>query len=185
MEPIGRILRLTYQLTRDEYFQFNYYTTWTAPERRKYRRLYYARVLLLYASIALFYIIVSPRREWMTNTLVFGFIAFTYILLVPHIIRRSIRRRTQQILEKADNRNILEETELTLSPGGIAEKDKASESFYQWDAIVKKAETPTQYYLYTNSYHAIVIPKRVLQQAEEKAQLEALLARHLPLSSDC
>jgi hypothetical protein len=69
-----------------------------------------------------------------------------------------------------------------LSDSGIVDKDKESETRYSWDAIVKKAETPDCHYLYTNSYHAIVIPKRTLADADEKKELERLLSTHLPLN---
>ena len=67
---------------------------------------------------------------------------------------------------------------------GIVDKDTASETKYTWEAIVRKAETPTSYYLYTNTHHAIVIPKRVLGNLQEKQELHRLLNQHLPLSSE-
>jgi hypothetical protein len=67
---------------------------------------------------------------------------------------------------------------------GIVDKDKETESKYNWDAIVKTGETPNSYFLYTNSYHAIVIPKRTLKDAGDKKELLRLMNEHLPLNTD-
>ncbi|WP_315814442.1 YcxB family protein [Paraflavitalea speifideaquila] len=66
----------------------------------------------------------------------------------------------------------------------MIDKDEASESKYTWEAIVRKAETPFCYYLYTNSHHAIVIPKRAARNTAEKQELERMLNQYLSLTSE-
>jgi hypothetical protein len=90
----------------------------------------------------------------------------------------------KDILRQPENEHVLGETEVILMDTGILDKDAASESKYSWDAIVRKAETPFCYYLYTNSHHAIVIPKRAVRNAEDKKELERLLNQHLTLTSE-
>ena len=75
---------------------------------------------------------------------------------------------------------MLDEAEIILSDSGIIDKDTHTESRYDWNAIVRLAETNDSYYLYTNSYHAIVIPKRVVN-AKEAKELTSLLSQNLPL----
>lgn len=178
------MLHIKYHLSEEEYFNYNYYTAWAAPDRRQYRILYYTKVLLLYAAVAGLYIIANPDHQWKTDLMVFGAIALIYTILVPFLIRRSVRKRVKDILKRPENKHVLEECEVILMDTGIVDKDKASESKYQWEAIVKKAETPTGYYLYTNSYHAIVIPKRALAGPGEEKELERLMNTYLPLSSE-
>ncbi|MBO9572606.1 MAG: YcxB family protein, partial [Chitinophagaceae bacterium] len=84
---------------------------------------------------------------------------------------------------KKENQHVLDEAEVILSETGIIDKDTVAESRYNWEAIVSFAETPESYYLYTNSYHAIVIPKRAIQSEEEKKELKRLLEKHLPLQA--
>ena len=81
-------------------------------------------------------------------------------------------------LSKKENQHVLDEAEIILSDTGIIDKDTHTESRYNWDAIVRLAETPDSYYLYTNSYHAIVIPRRVVGADDEK-ELNRLLGEHL------
>ena len=60
------------------------------------------------------------------------------------------------------------------------DKDTHTESKYNWDAIVRVDETGDSFYLYTNSYHAIVIPKRTVNK-EQEIELTRLLSENLPL----
>lgn len=178
------MLVLKYQLTEEEYFDYNYYTAWSSPEKKGYRIRYYLRVFVLYAAVAVLFIVGSNSRQKITDFIIFGIIALVYFLLVPWLIKKSIGRRVKDILRQPENQHVLGEAEIILMDNGIIDKDEASESKYNWDAIVRKAETPFCYYLYTNSHHAIVIPKRAIRNAEEKKELERLLNQHLPLTSE-
>lgn len=178
------MLTLRYHLTEEEYFDYNFYTAWGAPDKKAYRIRYYLRVFALYAAIAGLYIFSKHTEQIFIDFIIFGIIATVYFLLVPYLIKRSIQRRVRTILTQPENQHILEEAEVVLMDTGIVDKDNASESKYSWEAVVKKAETPTSYYLYTNSYHAIVIPKRVLISTNDRKELERLFNQYLPLSSE-
>ena len=178
------MLTLKYHLTEEEYFDYNYYTAWSAPDKKWYRIRYYLRVFLLYGAIAAIYIFSNHSHRILIDFTIFAIIALVYFLLVPSLIKRSIRKRVRDILSQPENEHVLDEAEVVLMDTGILDKDKASESRYSWEAIVKKAETASSFYLYTNSYHAIVIPKRVVAQPQDKQELQRLFNQFLPLSSE-
>jgi hypothetical protein len=178
------MLNLKYHLTEEEYFDYNYYTAWAAPEKRNYRLWYYLRVFILYAAVAGLYIFSRRSEQIFIDLIIFSVIALVYFLMVPFLIKRSILRRVRGILSKPENQHVLDEAEVNLSDAGIVDKDTATESRYSWEAIVKKAETPACFYLYTSSYHAIVIPRRVIVTPTEKQELERLFNQYLPLSSE-
>ena len=178
------MLHLKYHLTEEEFFEYNYYTSWTAPDRKKYRAGYYLRFLLLYGAIATLYVAAGQNHWRVTDITVFGGIALVYLLLVPWLVRRSVKNRARQFLQKPENQHVLSECEVILSDSGIVDKDRESESKYSWEAIVKTGETLNCHYLYTNSYHAIVIPKRTIRDQADKKELERLINTHLPLSAD-
>jgi YcxB-like protein len=176
------MLLFKYQLTEEEYFEFNYYTFWTAPFRKKYRWMYYLRILLLYAAVAVLYISLNKNHNPFVDIAVFGTIALGYTWMVPFFVKRSVQKRTKQILAQPENKHIIGVCEVQLSETGIVDKDSASETRYLWDAIVRRAETKSCVFLYTNSHHAIVIPKRIIKDAAEKKDLDTILAKHLPLA---
>jgi hypothetical protein len=178
------MLLVKYHLSEEEYFDYNYYTAWKAPDKKNYRIGYYLKVLLLYAAIAGFYIFTYPNYGIEVNLIIFATIGLVYFLLVPFLIKHSLHRKVKQILSHPENKHILEEAEVELSDTGILDKDAESESKYSWEAIVKKAETERSYFLYTNSHHAIVIPKRALRTTEDRKELERLLNENLPLSTE-
>ena len=178
------MLSFKFNLTEEEYFEYNFYTAWAAPHKRAYRIRYYARVFALYSVIAALYIFTSRTHRIEIDLVIFGVIGIIYFLLVPVLIKTSIRRRTKQIIAEPENQHVLDESEIILTETGILDQDKVSQSRYDWDAIVKKSETTSSYYLYTNSYHAIVIPKRVIRTQHERDELQSLFNCFLPLSSE-
>ncbi|MBC7828099.1 MAG: YcxB family protein [Chitinophagaceae bacterium] len=178
------MLSLKFNLTEEEYFEYNYYTAWSAPHKKAYRIRYYVRVLALYSVIAGLYIFTNHSHRLEIDLIIFAVIGIIYFLLVPILIRNSTRRRTKQIIAEPENQHVLDESEIILTDTGIVDQDHVSQSKYDWDAIVKKTETRNSYYLYTNSYHAIVIPKRVINNDQEQKELERLFNRFLSLSSE-
>jgi len=178
------MLILKFHLTEEEYFDYNYYTAWAAPNKRSYRIRYYLSVFLIYTAIAALYVFTIHSHRILVDLIIFSVIAIVYFLLVPVLIKRSIRRRIRDILAQPENSHVLEASEIVLMDTGIIDKDNASESRYSWEAIVRKAETPTSWYLYTNSWHAIVIPKRVVTNPQDKEELQRLFDEHLSLSSE-
>ena len=178
------MLHLQFHLTEEEYYDYNYYTAWAAPERRKYRIGYYLKVILLYGGVAGLYVFAKKIHRQLFDILIFTGIALIYVLLIPLLVKRSVKRRAKQIIAQPENKHILSECEVILMDTGIVDKDKETESKYNWDAIVKTGETPKSYFLYTNSHHAIVIPKRTLKNSGDKKELLRLMNEHLPLNTD-
>lgn len=176
------MLVLRYSLTEEEYLDYNYFTAWTSPDKVAYRRKYYLQVMALYVAVAGLYILGNRNHSTGIDIAVFTGIGAIYFMLIPMLVRRSIKSRVKSVLSKPENHHVLNESEVTLTNTGILDKDTVSESRYDWDAIVRKAETALCYYLYTNSYHAIVIPKRIVKSSEQ-GELTTMFNVYLPLSS--
>lgn len=170
-----------FRLTEEEYFRFNYYTAWADPRRKKYRILYFLRVIVLYGAVAFLYILATGSKLFWIDVSVFFITGIAYLFLVPYFIKRSVRRKVHDILRRKENQHVLEESEIILSNSGIIDRDTLSESSYDWEAIVHFADIPEAYYLYTNSHHAIVIPKRVLPNETVARETDHLLKSRLPL----
>jgi hypothetical protein len=177
------MLVLKYHLTEEEYLDYNYFTAWSSPGKRKYRFRYYMQVAGLYLAVAGLYIFANRSHNILIDLTIFGLIGSCYFLMVPYLIRRSIKVKVRSLLRKPENQHVLSQSEVRLQDTGIIDKDNFSESSYSWDSIVRKAETALCYYLYTNSYHAIVIPKRIVNGPEEQKKLNNFLDQYLPLGS--
>lgn len=169
-----------FRLTEDEYLQYNYYTAWSAPTRKKYRIFYFLRVIILYGAVAMLYVIATRQHYIWIDISVFVITGLIYLVMIPSFVKASVRRKVKDILSKKDNQHVLDDAEIIVSDTGITDRDTHTESRYNWDAIVRLADTPDSYYLYTNTYHAIVIPKRVVSKDQEP-ELTRLLSENLPL----
>jgi hypothetical protein len=178
------MLILKYHLTEDEYFDFNYYTGWAAPEKKGYRIKYTLRFVFYYLAIATLYLVAVGDRGSLSGLLIFGIPGLAFFFLIPWLVRRGIRQRIRATLTQPENKHVLSAAEVILMDTGIIDKDEASETKYTWEAITRKAETPSSLYLYTNTYHAIVIPKRVLINNEDRKELQRLLNQHLSLEAE-
>ena len=177
------MVQIRFSLTEEEFYQFNYYTAWAAPERSGYRLWYFLKVMLLYAVVAIVYIFLNKDHDWPIDFTIFAVIGAVYFLLIPFLVKRSVKVRVKDILSRKENQHVLENSEVIVDEKGIFEKDAVSESRYEWDGIVKIADNFDCIYLYTNSFHAIVIPKRTLNE-EQSARLAELFTIHLPLSTE-
>jgi len=174
------MVSLKFRLTEDEYLQYNYYTAWSAPSRKKYRIFYFLRVIILYGAVAFLYIIATRQHYIWIDIIVFVITGLVYLVMIPSFVKASVRRKVKDILSKKENQHVLDDAEIILADTGIIDRDTNTESRYNWDAIVRLADTPDSYYLYTNSYHAIVIPKRAVSKEQEN-ELATLLSENLPL----
>jgi hypothetical protein len=174
------MVSLKFRLTEDEYLQYNYYTAWSAPTRKKYRVYYFLRVIILYGAVAMLYIIGTRQHYIWIDISVFVITGLIYLIMIPSFVKSSVRRKVKNILSKKENEHVLDDAEIILADTGIIDKDTNTESRYNWEAIVRLAETADSFYLYTNSYHAIVIPKRAVSKEQEK-ELTELLSEYLPL----
>jgi hypothetical protein len=174
------MVSLKFRLTEDEYLQYNYYTAWAAPSRKKYRIFYFVRVIILYGAVALLYIIATQQHYVWIDITVFVITGVVYLIMIPSFVKASVKRKVKNILSKKENQHVLDDAEVVLADTGIIDRDTHTESRYDWDAIVRLAETADSYYLYTNSYHAIVIPKRTVSK-EQEIELTRLLSENLPL----
>ena len=177
------MLVLKYHLTEEEYLYYNYFTACTSPDKKNYRLKYYLQVMILYVAVAGLYILANRSHTLLLDSSVFVTIGTIYFIMVPFLVKRSIRMRVKKILAKPENQHVLNESEVTISETGIQDRDTVSENRYGWEAIVRKAETNLCYYLYTSSYHAIVIPKRVVKPNDQQL-LHDFFDTHLSLSSD-
>jgi hypothetical protein len=178
------MLALQYQLSEAEFFDYHYHTTWASASRRRYRRWYYARIFILYTLVAAAYIIVNHSHNLIVDIAIFSIIALLYFSMVPYLVKKSIRRRVDQMLREEENKHLLETAGVEISDEGILYTDSESETKYKWEAIVKMDQSALSYFLHTNSYHAIVIPKKLLDAPADKAEWKRILNQHLPIELD-
>jgi len=177
-------MHLQYQLTRQEYKDFNYYTSWSAPEKRGARLKYYLGSLAFYALFFVVVSILSKKNPTIPALVIYSIFAVLFMLYLKWRVRRQIERWVDKLVEESGESRIFSRNELTVTERGIHDKTDDSETTYQWSAILKRVEAYNCYYLYTNSRFALVVPKRVFSSTQERQEFDKLLLQYLPLSAD-
>jgi hypothetical protein len=178
------MLLLEYSLTKEDYFNFNYYTTWQAPEKKSYRLKYWLKMasyILIGISIP---VIMEPRPLTLKNLLPLLIIFIVLLFLSVYLYTKYyLKISVNKFLEKPDNCHVLLKTQLIISDTAIKEISEVAETTYKWEAIKNKIENKDYWYLYLNTNYGIVIPKRFLNKME-RCEFESFLSRNLPLTSE-
>jgi hypothetical protein len=82
---------------------------------------------------------------------------------------------------KSDDReSVLGEREMTLNDQQITTKSPDSEAFYRWSSLKKWEQTTHLYLLFVAENMAILVPKRIFENAEQQAEFEQLLKKIFP-----
>ena len=76
-------------------------------------------------------------------------------------------RLPMHIFEPMPDRYVLGIKHFSFSESGIDVSGKRSNSHYQWDAIIRTAETADQFFLFLDANAALIIPKRTFESRED------------------
>ncbi len=176
------MLELNYALTEEEYIDYNYFTGWDAPHLEDMRKKYYLRQIV-------FCIISTVVTFYLTNysipiTAIFTGIGIVLLLRSAYIQKNTLKERAKRFIAKEENQAVLSSTTIQLSETGIFSKDEFAETRYQWKSIIRRTENERSYFLYISSVQALIIPKRVFKNDEQKAAFEKILNQNVSLQAE-
>jgi hypothetical protein len=173
-------------LTQEIFFEFNYYTGWTAPWNGKKRFVYYMKAILytLFASTLVFLFVMKAKFSWDLLLFLLLLLLLYFAVIVPAWIKHRYYTLTKKFFEDPQNANIFLPTTIEISEKGVRSNDSISETNYGWPAFVRKASNKSADYLYLNKQLAIVIPERAFANKNEKEEFDKLLAEYLPLQAE-
>lgn len=179
------MVTLQFSLSKDDYTNYYLHALWNAPAKKIVRRKYFMRQLLVNAGIIGIFLylkmfsFVDPSYLYLffgCMILSFGFNIFNQ--------KNNLQKQAKKFANNDQNASIFLLTTHQFSSTGIQLKDDVSDTFLQWKAIVKKEETNTYYYLFTNSVQALIIPKNVFNSADDIQQFEKLLHVHVSFNAE-
>jgi hypothetical protein len=178
------MITLHYTLTKEDYVNFYLQVMWRSPEKRKRLIKNYIVKALLYTGLLVF-IKLSYNEDLLDTYFVFS-VAIILLLFIMPIFRMAelYKKQVERTLKNPLNANFFRATQVIFSDTGIFTKNEFTETTYQWKGIVKKEENKEYYFLYINSEHAILIPKRALTIASDKPALEKLFAEHISFNAE-
>ncbi len=176
---------LSIQLTKEDFYQFSYYTSWAASWNSRKRLIYYFRNTLSAAIGSLLGIYLLERTISLTAILVVSvFLLVLIFVALPAWVKRFYRKHVEKFSSNPSNSSVFLKTQLTIDEKGIESKDDVSTTMHSWAAFVKKVETKDSYYLYLGSQLGLVIPKRTFASQKEKVEFENILLKYFPLQAE-
>jgi uncharacterized membrane protein len=178
-----------YNITVDDFAEYNAYTAWYAPWLKKARFSYFLRTFF-YSAITMTatFIVLNKIRSTRQNNYTFlAILGITLLLILTliayHQAPYGIKNKARKLVLKDENSHILNETELTINNSGILNNDNVSSVHQKWSSVVRYAITKDYFYLYTNSIQAQIVPKRLFTSQKEIEEFENFLTGKIPLSS--
>ncbi len=178
------MISLKYSISKEDYINYYAYVVWDAPENRRKRLLYYVKQLIpIVLFLFAFYYTGIFERNSKFILLIIGFIFLTSALSLFGV-RSNTVTQGEKIADDPANSSIFLERSLIISESGITTKDPLVEINFQWNAFIKKQESKEYYFLFTSAIHALIIPKRVFNNANERMQFEKLLTQHLSFDAE-
>jgi hypothetical protein len=178
------MITLNFKLTKEDYFNYYYYSTYLAPGKKAAVIKSRLKGFFIFSFLLLLIRFTSPERTLDTFFFISIAMMASIYLLPLFTVEMDTRKQINAFLNNPLNCYLLMKTEVIISETGISAKDEFTESKYQWNAILKKEETKEYYFLFTNSIQAIVIPKRILATAVEKETLSKLMAQHISFDAE-
>lgn len=173
-------------LTKEIFFEFSYYTGWTAPWNRRKRLIYYSKSILysLLSFIFVFFFVIKTKVSWDFFLFLALLLLLYFAVIVPAWIKHRYNILAKKFFEDPQNANVFLPTAVEISEKGVTNNDSISETKYGWTAFVRKVFNKSSSYLYLNNHLAIVIPESAFANKNEKQEFEKLLAEHLPLQAE-
>ena len=172
------------QLTPEEFKDYYEYVFVTSPQRRKalLRRVIMMGIFqFLLISFLLYsindYTVKTDAFIWAT-VISIGLSYFSYSRFSI-----SVRSQAEKTMQETGGEIYTSHNEYTFSEKGIHVKQPVGEFLYYWQAFNRIETVKNCTYLFISSRQAMIIPHRVLDNAEKKKMFESLLSTYMPVNS--
>jgi hypothetical protein len=176
-------MQVSYDLTRDDLYAFQWRASHRAPIAKRSRRNLY-----LYLFLALFLLAIVPAisAEGFTVSDVsfsFLFISFPIVASIAWLLEKRMMRRTILTLlkEEEPEKGQLGAHAITLDDHGVMETTAVGEMRVSWHGINRVEEDPNYIYIYTAPAAAFVIPRRSFASPEESNDFYRFASSHSQL----
>ena len=132
---------LEYSLTKEDLFNFQYYSGWANPDKKNYRIRYYLKTILaaLIGALAIYFIRHHYDSLFLVLAILLGILVGTAsAYFAIHVTYKNKLRRNAN---NPDNAGLFAKAELLINDQGITASDNRAESKINWNAIMKKVES--------------------------------------------
>jgi hypothetical protein len=178
-------LHYKYEFTKGDYSNYYNYIQFETPSAKKKWKNYYRNTIISFIVVS---VILFSEGFFDFANKGSGAIFFAIIILIALIqvlmAKYRYKKQVTQIVANPENSNLFRIVELSFSNEGIFMEDETMNCNYKWNSIIRKNENNSYYFLFISSLQAIIIPKRIFKNPEEKQLVVDLFAKHISLEAD-
>lgn len=102
--------------------------------------------------------------------------------MVPHLMKRRVRRGILAMLARPQNKSICSEKKLSLTEKEIILAGGGEDSHYEYRVVEGVTEDAAHFFIYVGPMAALIVPFRAFQSGEEKAAFYRLLCERVKQS---
>ncbi|ADI00154.1 YcxB family protein [Salisediminibacterium selenitireducens] len=167
-------MELRFEITKDDYINFNLYHIENSPSQRKvYNFLRYGIPLLFSVPVYAIGTIIfqQPASYWVVIALLF---ILVWIITYPKQHKRVIRRQTEKLLQEGENSSIFGKKIMTLDDQTIKVVGGNSSETTSKQSIQEVKVYEDMILIYLSSITAHIIPTRFLSEELKSELLEEL-----------
>ena len=176
------MVSLQYIITKEDYISFYTHVFW--EEGKKKRKLNFLKQGVFLVAFLFVLYFAGGLGSFNSISITIYSLIFISTILPLFSGRTTVIKSAERATENIENTNLFTEYTLTATDAELVVKNIFTETRYTWKAIIKKTETDTHYFLFENSFHAIIIPKNACKNEEEKLALSKVFSRNLSLDAE-
>jgi hypothetical protein len=153
-------MNITYRMTPDDLIAFNIYSASNSPTIRAQHRN--SRIIATIIPAVLILILTDYSNETINiYTFLFPLLAsiVTFFVYNP-IANHNQRKVLDKVIKSESSKQFFAERTVTLYPEHIQTISEMEENTMQWGTIKDVKIVPDYVYLFIDTVHAIIIPKR-------------------------
>lgn len=171
-------MKLEYELTRQDYVDFNIYHVMNSKSMKNRLLFVWFVSPVLFLIFPLLFRRVSPNGFWV-GLVVFAVTAALWIILFPRKYKKSLAKSVNKMLDEGKNNGFLGMRSLTFSDEGITQVSEAGETKNNWNVVERLAITDNYIFIYIASVMAYVVPDRVFSDATEREAFIDIIKKNI------
>ncbi len=175
-------MQFEFALLKEDLRDYNYFTVWSDPYKKKDHYKFYLRYWLR-ISVPTFFLIMLANNGQLNLKAVreFAIVGLAGIILSlltgKWAIRYGLGKRIEKFMADPLNKDFLDLKTYNINDVGIFYKSSGEEAFVRWEGFARNVETDSAFYFFLSSNSALIFPKRIIDNLRLK-QLEAILQRN-------
>lgn len=158
-------MEVNYNIERKDFIAAQEFAYKNSPAVKRIKLFSFLPIVLL---ILFSFIVIDRSLLWRFAFVLISGLSYFCIMSVLVSVANAYSFR-KAIPQGEDNNGILGAHKIILSPKGLIESTNVNESLHAWHSILRVEQTDEHIFIYVNSVHAHIVPKRYFasQQAAE------------------